>query len=139
MRKSSTALFATTALALASVLTLPQARAQTIAPFPPTKALEDVVESSTDDALLPTSAPGSITFRNCAEPCKVRSLMVTGQSTFFVGPTQVTLADFNEFLRGSGPRPLTVFRELNGTNVIRIVVIGQLAELGQTKRTKRTK
>lgn len=139
MRKSSTALFATTALALASALILPQARAQSIPPFPPTKALEDVVESSTEDALLPTNAPGTITFRNCTEPCAVRSLIVTGQSRFFVGPTQVTLADFNEFLRGAGSRPLTVFRELNGTNVLRVVVIGQFGELAQTKRTKRTK
>jgi formylglycine-generating enzyme required for sulfatase activity len=143
MRKLSTALFAATALALVtSVLTLPQVQAQSIPPMQPPRALEEVVESTSDDVLLPTSVPGTITFRNCSEPCAVRSLTVTTQSTFFVGKTPVALADFNAFLRSGGTRPVTVLRELNGTNVTRVVVIGDIGQLKQTtpaRQIKRTR
>lgn len=140
MHKSSNAFLAAAVLALlTSAFAAPQARAQTIPPFPPTKAMEGTVETSTEDVLLPTSTPGTITFRNCAEPCSLRTLSVTGQSLFFVGSTQVALADFNAFLRGGGLKPLTVFHEINGTNVTRVVVIGQLEEFGQTKQTKQTR
>lgn len=132
MRKSATTFFAAATLSLvASAFAAPQARAQDVPPFVPTKALEEAVETSTEDVLLPTSVPGTITFRNCAEPCALRSLSVTAQSTFFVGQTPVTLADFSAFLRSGGLKPVTVFRQAKGTNVTRVVVIGEIGPSGQ--------
>lgn len=134
MRRSSIGFIAAAAVAvMASAFAVPQARAQDIPPFVPTKATEDAVETSTDQVLLPTGLPGSITFRDCAEPCALRSLGVSAQTSFFVGPTQVTLADFTAFLRISGSKPLTVFRQPKGTDATRIVVIGQIQQLKQTQ------
>lgn len=140
MRKSSTALLAATAFVLiASAVAVPQVRAQDAPPPVPTRALEDAVETSTESVLLPTSVPGTITFRDCAAPCKLPSLNVTTESKFFVGRTQVALADFNAFLRTGGSRPITVLRKVNGTDVTRVVVIGDFEPLGQTKPARQTK
>ena len=110
---------------LATTFAAPSVEAQNNTPAP-LRALEDAIESSTDAVMLPTSQPGTLTFRACPEPCKLRSLQVTGQSTFFIGATQVTLADFNAHVRRSGPLFLMVFREPNGANVTRLTVSGQM-------------
>ena len=107
---------------LATAFTMPQVQAQE---YPaPLRALEDAIESSTDAVLLPTSQPGTLSFRNCAEPCALRSLEVTAQSTFFIGDTAVTLAEFNAYVRRGGPKMLTVFRQPGRTSVTRLVVLG---------------
>lgn len=92
----------------------------------PLRSLEDVIESSTDDVLLPASQPGTLTFRNCAEPCKLRALQVSAQSAFFVGDTQVSLAEFNAYVRGAGSRSLMVFRQPDQATASRIRVAGQM-------------
>jgi hypothetical protein len=124
MRSSFTRFLTVAAVALlASAFAVPRAHAEYPAPL---RALEDAIESSTDAVLLPTSQPGTLTFRECAEPCKLRSLNVTAQSAFFVGATAVTLAQFNDFLRRSGgPQFLMVFRQPGQANVTRIVVAGR--------------
>jgi formylglycine-generating enzyme required for sulfatase activity len=107
---------------LATAFTMPQVRAES-GPVP-LRSLEDAIESSTDAVLLPTSQPGTLTFRNCAEPCAMRALEVTAQSAFYIGDTPVTLAEFNAYVRRGGPKILTVFRQPGRTNVTRLVVIG---------------
>lgn len=92
----------------------------------PLRSLEDAIESSTDAILMPTGQPGTLTFRNCREPCKLRSLEVTAESKFLVGATEVTLADFNAYVQRTGPQFLMVFREPDQTRVIRLQVFGQL-------------
>lgn len=121
MRSSFTQLLAVAAIVLLAVT---QVQAQE---YPaPLRALEDAIESSTDALMLPTSQPGTLTFRSCTEPCKLRTLDVTAQSAFFVGSTAVTLAQFNDFLRRSGsPQFLMVFRQPGQTNVTRLVVAGR--------------
>lgn len=103
---------------------MPQARAQSVYPAP-TRALEDAIESHTEEVLLPISQPGTLTFRNCVEPCKLRTLELTAQSTLWVGIEPVTLADFLAHIRRSGPQSLTVFRQPGKTAITRLVVIGQ--------------
>jgi hypothetical protein len=103
---------------------MPQARAQSVYPAP-TRALEDVVESYTEEVLLPLSQPGTLTFRNCVEPCKLRTLELTAQSTFWVGASPVSLADFTAYIHRTGPQSLTVFRQPGKTAITRLVVIGQ--------------
>lgn len=110
---------------LAAAFATPQVRAQDVQPAP-LKSLEDAIESSTDAVLLPTSQPGTITFRNCAEPCKLRALQVTAQSTFFVGSTPVSLAEFNAYVRSTGPKSLMVFRQPDRTDVTRLMVAGRI-------------
>jgi hypothetical protein len=124
MRSSFTRSLVVAAVAvLANTFAMPQLRADE---YPaPTRALEDAIESSTDAVLLPTSQPGTLTFRECTEPCALRSLMVTAQSAFFVGRTQVTLAQFNDYIRRSGPRSLMVFRQPGQNNVTRLTVRGR--------------
>lgn len=109
---------------LASSFAVPQVQAQ-VQPAP-LKSLEDAIESSTEVVVLPTSQPGTLTFRDCAEPCKLRTLDVTAQSTFFVGASQVTLAEFNAYIRRTGPQFLMVFRQPDRKNVTRLMVYGQL-------------
>jgi formylglycine-generating enzyme required for sulfatase activity len=122
MRSSFTQLLAVAAIALLGV-TQVQAQQQYPAPL---RALEDAIESSTDALMLPTSQPGTLTFRNCTEPCKLRTLEVTAQSAFFVGATQVTLAQFNDFLRRlGGPEFLMVFRQPGQNSVTRLTVAGR--------------
>lgn len=110
---------------LASASAVPQVQAQTKTPAP-LRALEDAVEATTETVLLPTSQPGTLTFRDCAEPCKLRSVEVTSQSTFFVGRSQVTFAEFIAHLRRTGPQSLKVFRQPDRNSVTRLVVTGQL-------------
>ncbi|GFE87937.1 hypothetical protein [Steroidobacter agaridevorans] len=110
---------------LALACAVPQAGAQSFQPAP-TRALEDAIETNTDAVLLPASQPGTLTFRNCAEPCKLRSLNVTAESTFYVGGSRVTLAEFDAYVRSTGPQFLMVFRQVNGPKVTRLVVYGQM-------------
>jgi hypothetical protein len=110
---------------LATAGAVPQVLAQQTDPAP-LRALEDAIESSTDAVMLPTSQPGTLTFRNCAEPCKLRSLELTSESKLLVGSTEVTLAEFNAFVQRTGPQFLMVFREPHGTRVTRLMVFGQL-------------
>lgn len=129
MRKSFTRLTAglprAAAIALlATACVVPQVQAQNRPA--PLRSLEDAIESSTDAVILPTSQPGTLTFRNCADPCPLRALEVNAQSTFFVGGTQVTLVDFNAYVRRTGPQFLMVFRQPDRTNVTRLMVYGQL-------------
>lgn len=91
----------------------------------PLRSLEDAIESTTDDVLLPASQPGTLTFRNCVEPCKLRALQVSAQTTFFVGDTQVTLAELNAYLRGAGQRSLMVFRQPDQATATRVRVAGE--------------
>jgi hypothetical protein len=109
---------------LASAFVVPQVWAQ----GQPAKlqSLEDAIESSTDAVLLPTSVPGTLTFRNCAEPCKLRALEVNAQSRFFVGPSQVTFAEFSAYVRRTGPQFLMVFRRPDQSAVVRLQVYGQM-------------
>lgn len=102
---------------------LPQARAQDNPAA--LRSLEDAIESSTDDILLPTSQTGTLTFRNCAEPCAVRSLEVNAQSAFFVGATRVTLAEFSAYVRRTGSQSLTVFHQPGRMTVTRVIAVGQ--------------
>jgi hypothetical protein len=136
MRRSFTRLVAgiprAAAIALlATAFVAPQVQAQDVQPAP-LKTLEDAIESSTDAVLLPTGAPGKLTFRDCAEPCKLRSLEVTAQSTFFVGVTPVTLAEFSAYVRSAGPKSLMVFRQPDRAVVTRLMVAGRLVT-GRTK------
>ena len=129
MRRSFTGLLAAiphvAAIALlATACAVPQARAQT---YPAQlRSLEDAIESNTEKVLLPMSQPGTLTFRECAEPCALRSLLVTAQSKFFVGGTEVTLADFNAYVRRTGPQFLMVVREPDGTDITRLIVYGRM-------------
>lgn len=109
---------------LASASAVPQVLAQTEPA--PMRSLEDAIESNTDAVLLPTSVPGTLTFRDCAEPCALRSLQVDAQSAFFVGGTQVTLAEFTAYVRSTGAQFLMVFRQPDGPNVTRLMVYGQI-------------
>jgi hypothetical protein len=109
---------------LATAFAVPQVQAQKQPA--PLRSLEDAIESSTDAVMLPTSQPGTLTFRNCADPCTLRSLEVNAESTFFVGPTKVTLAEFNAYVRSTGPQFLMVFRQPDRTNVTRLMVYGQM-------------
>lgn len=112
-----------TLVILATSFAVPQARADQ---YPaPLRSLEDAVETTTEDVLLPSNQPGTLTFRNCAEPCKLRALQVTAQSAFFVGDTAVSLADFNAYLRSAGPQSLMVFHQLDQPTVLRVRVPGQ--------------
>jgi hypothetical protein len=110
---------------LATACAVPQVRAQDVAPAP-LRSLEDAIESHTDKVVLPVSQPGTLTFRSCAEPCRLRSLLLTSESKLFVGGTQATLAEFNAYIRETGPQFLMVFRKPNGTDITRLVVYGQL-------------
>lgn len=130
MRSSSIRLAAGLPRAAALVLlaiacAVPQARAQSVKPAP-TKLLEHAVETYTDAVMLPSGQPGNLTFRNCAEPCKLRSLEVNAQSTFFVGKSSVTLAEFNDYIGRTGQQFLMVFYKANQPTVTRLVVYGQL-------------
>ena len=113
---------------------VPMVQAQTMEPAP-LRSLEDAIESATDQVIMPTSQPGTLTFRNCAEPCKVRSLEVTAKSAFFVGASPVTLVEFNAYVRRAGSQSLMVFFQPNGTGITRLVAAGQLdtAPLGRRK------
>lgn len=110
---------------LATACAVPQARAQSTKPAP-TRSLEDAIETYTDAVLLPTSQPGTLTFRNCAEPCKLRSLEVSGESKFFVGGSSVTLAEFTAYIGRTGQQFLMVFRKPDRPTITRLVVYGQL-------------
>jgi hypothetical protein len=121
MRRSFTRLWAIALLATA--FAAPQVGAQDKMRL---RALEYAIESSTDAILLPGSQPGTLTFRDCALPCKVPSLEVSAQSAFFIGGTQVTLADFAAYVRRTGPQPLTVFHQPGRMTVTRITVVGQV-------------
>lgn len=109
---------------LATAFATPRVEAQN-SPAP-LRALEDAIESSTDAVMLPTSQSGTLTFRDCPEPCQLRSLEVSAQSRFFIGASEVTFADFNAHVRRSGPLFLMVFREPNGTRVTRLKVSGPM-------------
>jgi formylglycine-generating enzyme required for sulfatase activity len=91
----------------------------------PFQSLEDAIESNTDAVLLPTSQLGTLTFRDCAEPCKVRSVEINAQSAFFIGSTQVTLAEFSAYVRRTGSQSLTVFHPPGRMTATRVMVVGQ--------------
>lgn len=110
---------------LATACAVPQVRAQSTKPAP-TRVLEDAIETETDAILLPTGQPGTLTFRNCAEPCKTRSIEVTGESKFFVGDSSITLEEFNAYIRRTGRQFLMVFCKPDRSAVTRLVVYGQL-------------
>lgn len=125
MRRSFTRL---TAIALlATTCVMPQIQAQTTEPAK-LRALEDAIESNTDAVLMPTSLPGTLTFRNCTAPCQLQSLEVNAQSQFWVSDTQVTLAEFNAFVRRTGPQFMMVFRKPDGPAVTRLMVYGQFVK-----------
>jgi hypothetical protein len=109
---------------LATASVMPQVQAQNEPA--PLRSLEDAIESSTDAVILPASQPGTLTFRDCADPCKLRALEVNAQSRFFVGSSQVTLAEFNAYVRRTGPQFLMVFHQPDRTNVTRLMVYGQM-------------
>jgi hypothetical protein len=109
---------------LATAFAVPQVWGQSDAPA--TRSLEDAIETNTEAVLLPTSVPGTLTFRSCSEPCKLRSLEVNAASQFFVGGTRVTLADFTAYVRRTGEQFLMVFREPDGTAVTRMKVYGSI-------------
>ncbi|HWK49238.1 MAG TPA: hypothetical protein VNR40_05095 [Steroidobacter sp.] len=110
---------------LATACVVPQAQAQSTKPAP-TIALENSIETYTDAVLLPTGQLGNLTFRNCAEPCKLRSLEVTGESKFFVGSSSVTVAEFNAYVRRTGQQFLMVFYKPDRPTVTRVMVYGNL-------------
>lgn len=109
---------------LATAFVTPQVQAQ--AKPAPLRSLEDAIETSTDAVMLPTSLPGALTFRNCAEPCKLRSLEVTSDSKFFVGGTQVSLADFSAYVRRTGAQFMMVFHQPDRANITRLMVYGRM-------------
>lgn len=110
---------------LATACAVPQVRAQSTKPAP-TILLENSIETYTDAVMLPTGQPGNLTFRNCAEPCKLRSLEVNGESKFFVGRSSVTLAEFNAYIRSTGQQFLMVFHKADRPTVTRLMVYGKL-------------
>jgi hypothetical protein len=123
MRKSFVRL---TVALLATAFAMPQVWAQQSTARAPTRSLEDAIETSTDAVLMPSSVPGTLTFRGCREPCRLRSLEVTAESKFFVGATQVTLADFSAYVQRTGEQFLMVFRKPDGTAVTRMLVYGTM-------------
>lgn len=109
---------------LATAFAAPQALAQ--ARPAPVKLLEDAIETSTDAVILPSSQPGRLSFRNCGEPCNMRALELTSESKIFVGGTEVSIADFNAYVRRTGPQFLMVFVQPNRTAITRLMVYGRM-------------
>ena len=119
-----------TLYSLACVMTLAVATpsvtlAQTHAPAP-LRSLEEAIESSTEEVLLPTSVPGSLTFKNCTPPCSLQTLDVSSSTQFLVGSSTVTLREFRDFIAKSGSQFLMVFHKPGDRAVTRLMVFGQI-------------
>jgi formylglycine-generating enzyme required for sulfatase activity len=90
------------------------------------RSLEDAIETSTDEVYLPSSQPGSLSFRNCPQPCARASVEITNATKFYVSDAEVTYQEFNRFISRGGPQFLMVFHEPGGSRATRLIVFGQL-------------
>lgn len=93
---------------------------------PALRSLEDAIESSTDAVVLPAAQSGTLTLRNCAVPCAMKSLRLSEDSRFFVGSSQVSLAEFNAYVGRTQSQFLMIFHEPGKPTITRLMVFGQL-------------
>ncbi|HEY8537474.1 MAG TPA: hypothetical protein VIL28_01330 [Steroidobacteraceae bacterium] len=91
------------------------------------RLIENAIEVSTDEILLPGSVPGRLTFRECKPPCRNKTLDVNAQTQFLVGGTKVSLAEFKQYISRTGSQFLMVFHEPGGS-VTRLIVFGELEQ-----------
>lgn len=99
--------------------------AQTQAPAP-LRSLEEAIETSTEAVLLPTSIPGTLTFKNCIAPCATQSLDVSAATQFMVGSTTVSLAEFRDFTANTDSQFLMVFHKPGERTVTRVLAFGRI-------------
>jgi hypothetical protein len=86
---------------------------------------ESAIETMTDAVVLPSSNAGSVTFNDCEAPCVFRSVQLNEQSTYFIGPAQVTLKQFSDYVLREPAQFLMVFHEPDQPIVTRLMVFGQ--------------
>jgi hypothetical protein len=86
----------------------------------PVVSLELGIEAITAGVTLPATNTGPVVM-SCTT-CTARSYPLTPQTTYFIGATQVTLAQLNRFVSTSGIRLLTIFVTPDASVVTRIVV-----------------
>lgn len=94
------------------------------------QSLEDAIETNTAEVFLPSSTGGSVTRRDCGQACAFSSLQLTDESTFYVGGSKVTLAEFNSFIAKTGPQFLMIFHKPGQPVVTRLMVFGRLPTNG---------
>jgi hypothetical protein len=94
------------------------------------QSLEDAIETNTAEVFLPSSTGGSITRRDCGQACAFSTLQLTDESTFFVGGSKVTLAEFKSFIAKTGPQFLMIFHKPGQPVVTRLIVFGRLPTNG---------
>lgn len=111
MNKTLRALVIAVALAGAGTLALAQR--------PPVIVIEDSVETTTDQVLLPSSLAGKVSLRGGA------SLQLGPDSRFYAAGKPVSLKELAAFMRGVGNVPMTIHYRLKDGIVSRIVVVGQ--------------
>jgi hypothetical protein len=89
-----------------------------VAQRPPVVLLEESIETTTDQVILPASSTGQVSLRTG------RSLELDPDTQFIAAGKAVTLQEFVAFLRTVGTVPATIHYRLKDGIVSRIVVVG---------------
>lgn len=84
-------------------------------------ALEEAIETSTSEVLLPRSVGGVLATRPC-DVCALVIVRLAADTRLLIGKHQVTLAEFNKFLESGGPYDLTVIYDKKSFAMNRILV-----------------
>jgi hypothetical protein len=85
----------------------------------PAPASEYGIEASTEGAILPSSASGTLV--NTCATCRVpASFQLTADTAYFIGPQAVTFAQFAAYAK-SGTHGLMIFVQTNGTAITNVV------------------
>jgi len=100
--------------------------------YPDVVSTARAFEASTDTVLLPTSEGGRITVNHCGG-CSAQTFETNSATTYFVGKSQVTLAELKTFLADGRGHSVVVLASLTNSVATRITVSGSLATAVKTR------
>jgi hypothetical protein len=88
------------------------------------KAVELAIEASAESVLLPSDAPGNLIVTACAK-CNPVSLLATSRSQYFIGRSQVQLADLRREMAARPGATVVVFYDGKTRELTRVVASGR--------------
>lgn len=87
--------------------------------------LEEAIESSVKEVLLPTSTSGTLVFRDCEPRCAVRSLRLNASSKFILGDAEVSLQELAAFAASDEDALLLVLYKKDSDLVTRLIAFSE--------------
>lgn len=84
-------------------------------------AVEDSIETSTASITVPTSVGSAVIARSC-KSCEYVTVTLAADTRFFVGRTEVSVADFSRILSDGKRRQLTLMYDRGSRLLTRVVL-----------------